>query len=74
MPYNYIEQAPTSLDICRKNLQLLQGILSTLSDKTQPVHVMITRLKNEIYPKIEEFIEKCVFCILCCFCDYVNPV
>lgn len=67
VPKNYIEEAPSSLDIVKRNLAVIQEVLDRREDK-HGLGDLIEQLKKEIYPRIDEFIDNAI----CAISDYLG--
>jgi len=57
VPFNYIDQPPTSLEAIRKNLQIIHHMLDLQEkDEYQIRQLLIEPLQKEIYSKIDGFL------------------
>jgi len=57
VPFNYIDQPPTSLEAIRKNLQIIHHMMALHEkDEYQIRQLLIEPLQKEIYSKIDEFL------------------
>lgn len=67
VPKNYIEEAPSSLAVVKRNLAVIQEVLDQKAD-VHGLGLLIAQLKEEIYPRIDEFIDNAI----CAISDYLG--
>jgi hypothetical protein len=56
VPRNYIETPPESIEAVQNNLRIVREILNVKQDIHNAQQLLVEQLKNEIYPKIDEYI------------------
>ena len=56
IPRNYIESPPTSIEAVQNNLRIIREILNVKEDIHNAQKLLVAELKNEIYPKIDEYV------------------